>query len=83
MSPEHIHHPHPTKEEKISLSHQTNISIRQVENWFTNARRHKFKPVVTNGTFVEPLDQTNESTEIYSNRSPKRIKRPRLPKQHK
>lgn len=53
MSPEHFHHPYPTEEEKLNLSHQTNVSLPQLNNWFTNARKRLWKPAVTNGANVE------------------------------
>eukprot|EP01112_Ceratiomyxa_fruticulosa_P007522 TRINITY_DN1957_c0_g2_i1.p1 TRINITY_DN1957_c0_g2~~TRINITY_DN1957_c0_g2_i1.p1 ORF type:complete len:616 (+),score=159.07 TRINITY_DN1957_c0_g2_i1:552-2399(+) len=36
---EHYYHPYPTEEEKAALATQTNLSLNQINNWFTNARR--------------------------------------------
>lgn len=36
---EHSLHPYPTEEEKAELEAKTNLSLNQVNNWFTNARR--------------------------------------------
>jgi len=35
----HAHHPYPTEEEKLELCRQTQLSLNQLNNWFTNARR--------------------------------------------
>ena len=63
MSPEHIHHPYPTKEEKISLIYQTNISIRQLNYWFKNARRRQLNHVLANNKKNSHLWET----QIYYN----------------
>lgn len=35
----HIDHPYPTESEKSQLKAETGLTITQVSNWFTNARR--------------------------------------------
>jgi len=35
----HANHPYPTEEEKHELCRQTQLSLNQLNNWFTNARR--------------------------------------------
>ncbi|KIW88032.1 uncharacterized protein Z519_11142 [Cladophialophora bantiana CBS 173.52] len=35
----HASHPYPTEQEKKALQEQTNLSDRQIANWFANARR--------------------------------------------
>ena len=32
-------HPYPSEEEKAMLCQQTNLTLNQINNWFTNARR--------------------------------------------
>lgn len=36
---EHKDHAYPTDEEKLQLKEQTNLTLTQINNWFTNARR--------------------------------------------
>ncbi|KEF51062.1 uncharacterized protein A1O9_12878 [Exophiala aquamarina CBS 119918] len=35
----HLSHPYPTEQDKKMLREQTNLSARQISNWFANARR--------------------------------------------
>eukprot|EP00501_MAST-03F_sp_TOSAG23-6_P000806 GSMAST32.ASY1.ANO1.836.1 assembled CDS len=44
MSPEHIHHPYPTEEQKLELCHRTGIGLKQLTNWFTNNRKRLWRP---------------------------------------
>ncbi|KIX07120.1 uncharacterized protein Z518_05097 [Rhinocladiella mackenziei CBS 650.93] len=37
----HSSHPYPTEQEKKMLHEQTNLSARQISNWFANARRRR------------------------------------------
>jgi len=46
VSPEHFHHPYPTAEDQAHLMAQTGIDKKQLKNWFTNARRRIWKPLV-------------------------------------
>jgi len=40
---DHIDHPYPSEEEKISLSSETGLTIKQINYWFTNSRRRFLK----------------------------------------
>jgi hypothetical protein len=40
---DHEMHPYPTEEEKAVLCTATNLSMTQINNWFTNARRRILK----------------------------------------
>uniref|UniRef100_A0A7S3JSG6 RING-type domain-containing protein n=1 Tax=Aureoumbra lagunensis TaxID=44058 RepID=A0A7S3JSG6_9STRA len=46
VSPEHFHHPYPTAQDQAELMAQTGIDKKQLKNWFTNARRRIWKPLV-------------------------------------
>ncbi|OTA67267.1 hypothetical protein K449DRAFT_409862 [Hypoxylon sp. EC38] len=37
----HLDHPYPSEEEKVSLSQQSGLSMTQVSDWFSNARRRR------------------------------------------
>lgn len=37
----HIENPYPTPEEKVILCERTQLSIKQLDTWFINARRRK------------------------------------------
>lgn len=43
---EHFEHPYPSDEEKAGLSKQTNLTLTQVNNWFINARRRIWRPII-------------------------------------
>ena len=36
---EHLHNPYPTHKEKELLSKESGLSKKQIQNWFTNARK--------------------------------------------
>ena len=46
LSPEHIERPYPTPAEQIELMRKTGIDKKQLKNWFTNARRRIWKPLM-------------------------------------
>lgn len=46
VSPEHFHHPYPTLQDQAQLMAETGIDKKQLKNWFTNARRRIWKPLV-------------------------------------
>lgn len=46
LSPEHFTHPYPTPQDQIMLMEKTGIDKKQLKNWFTNARRRIWKPML-------------------------------------
>lgn len=46
LSPEHVKHPYPTDEDKQMLLRKTGINMKQLTNWFTNARKRIWKPMM-------------------------------------
>ena len=46
LSPEHITHPYPTPHDQAVLMQKTGIDKEQLRNWFTNARRRIWKPML-------------------------------------
>lgn len=40
---EHKQHAYPNEEEKLQLKEKTNLTLTQINNWFTNARRRILK----------------------------------------
>eukprot|EP00934_Nitzschia_sp_Nitz4_P009276 Nitzschia sp. Nitz4//scaffold3_size479765//229529//231732//NITZ4_000096-RA/size479765-augustus-gene-1.568-mRNA-1//1//CDS//3329550746//9266//frame0 len=46
LSPEHFTHPYPTPQDQVMLMQKTGIDKRQLKNWFTNARRRIWKPLL-------------------------------------
>lgn len=46
LSPEHVKHPYPTDEDKQMLLQKTGINMKQLTNWFTNARKRIWKPMM-------------------------------------
>ncbi|KAF1324625.1 Homebox domain-containing protein, partial [Globisporangium splendens] len=46
LSPEHVKHPYPTDEDKQMLLKKTGINMKQLTNWFTNARKRIWKPMM-------------------------------------
>eukprot|EP00638_Chattonella_subsalsa_P011235 CAMPEP_0117805900 /NCGR_PEP_ID=MMETSP0948-20121206/18185_1 /TAXON_ID=44440 /ORGANISM="Chattonella subsalsa, Strain CCMP2191" /LENGTH=478 /DNA_ID=CAMNT_0005640147 /DNA_START=42 /DNA_END=1475 /DNA_ORIENTATION=- len=58
LSSEHFVHPYPSVEEKKSLQAQTGLTTLQLKNWFTNARRRTWKPImqgILNDIDLEPI----------------------------
>eukprot|EP00639_Heterosigma_akashiwo_P005970 CAMPEP_0194570192 /NCGR_PEP_ID=MMETSP0292-20121207/7602_1 /TAXON_ID=39354 /ORGANISM="Heterosigma akashiwo, Strain CCMP2393" /LENGTH=270 /DNA_ID=CAMNT_0039420585 /DNA_START=267 /DNA_END=1079 /DNA_ORIENTATION=+ len=58
LSAEHFCHPYPTPKEKKELQAQTGLSSLQLKNWFTNARRRTWRPLmqsILNGIDLEPI----------------------------
>lgn len=51
---DHKENPYPSEEEKQNLLKQTNLSKRQLENWFVNARKRHLKQKNTNLNFIPP-----------------------------
>ena len=49
FAPENVTHPYPTPAEQILLRQQTGLEKTQLKNWFVNARRRIWKPVLTTG----------------------------------
>jgi len=46
LSPEHFTHPYPTPQDQQMLMQKTGIDKKQLKNWFTNARRRIWKPML-------------------------------------
>jgi Homeobox KN domain len=46
LSPEHFTHPYPTPQDQAMLMSKTGIDKKQLKNWFTNARRRIWKPLL-------------------------------------
>ena len=46
LSPEHVAHPYPTVQEQAVLMRRTGIGKRELTQWFTNARRRIWRPLV-------------------------------------
>ncbi|KAL0590096.1 hypothetical protein ABG067_001736 [Albugo candida] len=46
LSPEHIKHPYPTDADKQILLKETGLNMKQLTNWFTNARKRIWKPMM-------------------------------------
>jgi hypothetical protein len=46
LSPEHFTHPYPTPQDQVMLMNKTGIDKKQLKNWFTNARRRIWKPML-------------------------------------
>ena len=65
-SKNHLDDPYPTKEEKIMLASKTQLSLRQITNWFVNhrgrkwkekKRRKKFSSQIKSKLMIEGLNQ--------------------------
>ena len=41
---QHLTNPYPSDSQKMQLAGETGVTIAQVNTWFVNARRRKFKP---------------------------------------
>eukprot|EP00347_Sterkiella_histriomuscorum_P019131 403342829 len=45
---QHLDNPYPTHKEKDLLSQESGLSKRQIQNWFTNARKRIWQPMIKN-----------------------------------
>eukprot|EP00591_Stephanopyxis_turris_P004105 CAMPEP_0195512038 /NCGR_PEP_ID=MMETSP0794_2-20130614/4148_1 /TAXON_ID=515487 /ORGANISM="Stephanopyxis turris, Strain CCMP 815" /LENGTH=772 /DNA_ID=CAMNT_0040639755 /DNA_START=266 /DNA_END=2584 /DNA_ORIENTATION=+ len=59
LSPEHFTHPYPTPQDQILLMQKTGIDKKQLKNWFTNARRRIWKPMLKKQLEQGKLAATN------------------------
>ena len=48
LSDEHIEFPYPNEQERQMLADETGMSVRQVLNWFVNARKRIWQPLLLN-----------------------------------
>jgi len=60
---EHKYHPYPSEEEKSLMCVQTNLTMNQINNWFTNARRRFLQKQIGNQPSV-PSSQSNNSQQL-------------------
>ena len=51
FSPEHFYHPYPTETEKQELAEAAGITLKQLSNWFTNARKRLWQPMMRERQF--------------------------------
>mmetsp|Transcript_2360 Transcript_2360/g.3308 ORF Transcript_2360/g.3308 Transcript_2360/m.3308 type:complete len:534 (-) Transcript_2360:606-2207(-) len=58
LSPEHFTHPYPTPQDQVMLMQKTGIDKKQLKNWFTNARRRIWKPMLKKQLEQGKLTQT-------------------------
>jgi len=59
LSPEHFTHPYPTPQDQVLLMQKTGIDKKQLKNWFTNARRRIWKPMLKKQLEQGTLAPTN------------------------
>jgi len=59
LSPEHFTHPYPTPQDQVMLMEKTGIDKKQLKNWFTNARRRIWKPMLKKQLEQGTLKPTN------------------------
>lgn len=67
---EHLYHPYPTEDEKMSLSQQTSLSLNQISNWFINARRRILQPMLENMRQQTGDSPQNQATVNSTNTTP-------------
>ena len=59
LSPENFTHPYPTPQDQVLLMQKTGIDKKQLKNWFTNARRRIWKPMLKKQLEQGTLAPTN------------------------
>lgn len=52
---EHIENPYPSKEEKVMLASKTNLTLRQINNWFVNQRGRKGRANKSKKKFINQI----------------------------
>lgn len=53
---EHFQDPYPSHAEKIRLANEAGITLKQVQNWFTNARGRIWKKTYNNEKFSDQIE---------------------------
>ena len=64
LSPEHFTHPYPTPQDQIMLMQKTGIDKKQLKNWFTNARRRIWKPMLKKQLEQGKMTQTGSGAVV-------------------
>jgi hypothetical protein len=54
---EHFQDPYPSHAEKVRLSTETGMSLKQVQNWFTNARGRIWRKSNTEEKFTTMIEE--------------------------
>jgi len=67
LSPEHFTHPYPTPQDQIMLMQKTGIDKKQLKNWFTNARRRIWKPMLKKQLEQGKIQQTGSGGVVTMN----------------
>jgi hypothetical protein len=67
LSPEHFTHPYPTPQDQIMLMQKTGIDKKQLKNWFTNARRRIWKPMLKKQLEQGKIQQTGSGGVVAMN----------------
>jgi hypothetical protein len=70
LSPEHFTHPYPTPQDQIMLMQKTGIDKKQLKNWFTNARRRIWKPMLKKQLEQGKIQQTGNGGVVTMNATP-------------
>lgn len=70
LSPEHFTHPYPTPQDQIMLMQKTGIDKKQLKNWFTNARRRIWKPMLKKQLEQGKIQQTGNGGVVTMTTNP-------------
>lgn len=70
LSPEHFTHPYPTPQDQIMLMQKTGIDKKQLKNWFTNARRRIWKPMLKKQLEQGKIQQTGNGGVVTLSATP-------------
>jgi len=54
---EHFQDPYPSPAEKIRLANEAGITLKQVQNWFTNARGRIWKKTCNSEKFADQIEE--------------------------
>ena len=72
----HLTNPYPSEEEKLELAEKTGLTVLQLNNWFINSRRRKFKSLIDKSR--PQLQQTNKDKSKQSGAVEPGLKKGRL-----
>ncbi|EFC49051.1 homeodomain-containing protein [Naegleria gruberi] len=79
----HFQHPYPSEEEKAVLAEETSLTLVQVNNWFINARRRLWKPIIEKQTQKEGVSDSTPALEVKVESGMERVSSPLKEKQEK
>lgn len=73
LSPQHVNYPYPTEEEKEKLARKAGLTLKQLTNWFTNARKRLWAPLMRQqGKNIVSVNNKSQVVDAAASKTSKR-----------